>query len=98
MAKIIWSPSSLNDLKQIHEYISNDSPNQANKFINKIINYAEQIIDFPKIGNVVKEFNNDNIREITYKPYRIIYRIVSKLEIRILGVIRGARDWKPDNK
>ena len=98
MAKIIWSPSSLNDLSKIHEYISNDSPNQANKFINKIIEYSEKLVVFPKIGKIVKEYNNDNIREIICKSYRIIYRIVNKLEIRILGVIHGARDWKPDNK
>lgn len=97
MAKIIWSPSSINDLKIIYEYISNDSIKYANQFINKLIDNTEHLRIFPKSGKIVEELNEDDIREIICKPYRIIYKIVNQTDIRILSIIHGARNWKPDN-
>jgi addiction module RelE/StbE family toxin len=93
MAKIIWSPSSIEDLEQIYEYIAKDSPNQAGLFVEKIINLTEKIKDFPYIGKVIKEYRDDNYRELIIHSYRIMYKIINKMEIRILGVIHGARNW-----
>ena len=96
MAKIIWSPSSIEDLKQIYEYIAKDSPNQAGLFVEKIINLTEKIKDFPYIGKVIKEYRDDNYRELIIHSYRIMYKIINKMEIRILSVIHGARNWNPE--
>ena len=78
MAKIIWSPSSIEDLKQIYEYIAKDSPNHARLFVEKIINFTEKIKDFPYIGKVIKEYRDDNYMEFIIHSYRIIYIIISK--------------------
>jgi addiction module RelE/StbE family toxin len=96
MVKIIWSPSSIEDLKQIYNYISKDSPHQARLFVGKIINLTEKIKDFPYIGKVIKEYHDDNYRELIIHSYRIMYKIISQKEIRILGIIHGARNWKPE--
>lgn len=88
--KIVWSKTSEDDLNNIRHYISSDSEHYANVFTAKIISAAEKIIDFPKIGRVVPEFKNKNIREIFVKSYRIIYRIENE-NIFIVTVIHGAR-------
>jgi len=56
---------------------------------------ADQLEDFPESGRVIPEINDDTCRELIYGAYRIMYRI-AKQEIRITGVVHGARDWRPE--
>lgn len=64
MAKveIRWSLNSVNNLEEIAEYISENSPLYAPVFISKIIQSVDRLIDFPYSGRVVPEYENENIR------------------------------------
>ena len=73
--KIIWSPFSIERLTEIAKYIENDSPKNANAFIENIFNEIERLRTFPDLGRFVPELENRNIREIIYDSFRIIYRI-----------------------
>ena len=92
MAKIIWSPTAIEDIKLIHAYIARDSVNQANLFIDKIIGSVEKLSQFPYSGRMIPEISEESAREIIFGSYRIMYRIKSKNELWITGVIHGARD------
>lgn len=63
MAKLIWSPKSLNDLEQIYKYIANDAEEYARIFIKKIIDTVITIPDFPESGRIVPETKREDIRE-----------------------------------
>jgi len=91
MKKLVWTEPALDDLKNIFDYIANDSEHYASVFVNGIIDYAEKLGDFPKIGRIVPEYNKKDIREIIYETYRIIYRL-EKDRITILAVIHGKRE------
>ena len=72
-----------NDLSQIYFYISNDSLYYANKTIDNILSRLEDLTLFHYMGRKVPEYNINNIRELIYKSYRIIYEIESnKILIR----------------
>lgn len=86
--KLIWSKESLSRLQEIEDYISKDNPNAAIKFVSKIIEHAESIISHPRKGRIVPEIDIENIRELFYKNYRIVYQIKSK-SIVILTVFEG---------
>ena len=88
--QIIWTQEALNRLTDIENYISKDSPNRAITFINYLIDQGESLKDHPKIGHVVQELGNENIRELIAKKYRIIYR-VSQNRVEILTVFEGHR-------
>ncbi len=88
--KILWTKESLIRLQEIEEYISRDNPVTAIKFINKLIEIAESLVDNPKLGRVVPELSLENIRELLYKNYRIVY-LVKKNTIDILTVFEGHR-------
>lgn len=94
MGKIIWAPSALADIESIAAYIERDSVDQAALFISRVIEMTDQLGDFPSLGRVISEINNQNCRELIYGAYRIMYRI-NEREIWITGVIHGARDWHP---
>lgn len=84
---------ALQNLTDIKEYIGHDSKYYANIFINNLFNKIDNILTFPKAGRVVPEYKNQDIREIIYHNYRIIYLINESADIiYILTVIHGSRD------
>jgi len=86
--KVIWSKESLHQLIQIEQYISRDNPERSVQFINRLIDRAEKIKDYPYKGRVVPEFSLNEIGEVFEKSYRIVYRI-SENQIEILTVFEG---------
>jgi len=86
--KVIWSKESLQQLIEIEQYISRDNPARAVRFINRLIDRAEKIKDYPYKGRVVPEFSLNEIREVFEKSYRIVYRIAEN-QIEILTVFEG---------
>jgi toxin ParE1/3/4 len=86
--KLIWTKEALLRLKEIDEYISRDNPVAATDFVDKLILVAETIVDNPKKGRVVPELSLENIRELLYKNYRIVY-LVKKNSLDILTVFEG---------
>ena len=83
MEKIILRLKANNDLSQIYIYISNDSLYHARKTIYDILNQIEDLMLFPYMGRKVPEYNINNISELIYKSYRIIYEVESnKILIR----------------
>jgi plasmid stabilization system protein ParE len=51
---------------------------------------VERLLRFPRLGRVVAEARDENIRELVYQNYRIIYRIAGE-SIEILTVVHGKR-------
>jgi toxin ParE1/3/4 len=91
MVKIVWTEVAITDLKEIFDYISNDSSRYATITTQKIYQRAQEIIDNPNLGRVVQEFREKFVRELIEGNYRIIYRIKSELQVDILRVFHSAR-------
>jgi plasmid stabilization system protein ParE len=54
--KLIWSPASRDDLRDIVTFISRDSPPRAETFAYRLIAEADKLQEFPEIGRVVPEY------------------------------------------
>ena len=89
--KTFWTEPAIEDLRNLHGYIARDSEVYASSFVQRIILAVDKLPDFPRLGRMVPEADQEMIREILYQNYRIIYRIKSDL-IEILTVIHGRRD------
>src|SRR3972149_10826995 len=89
--KIEWTEPALLDLESIRDYIGHNSEYYATRFIGRIIEAAESLERFPERGRHVPEAGDENIRELLFYNYRIMYRI-EKNRILILKVIHGSRD------
>ena len=75
MAEIVWSERALNDLEVIGEYIALDSIRYAEATVKLLFGRTQVLSKSPKIGRVVPEFGNENLRELIEGSYRIVYRI-----------------------
>ncbi|MBR6315475.1 MAG: type II toxin-antitoxin system RelE/ParE family toxin [Lachnospiraceae bacterium] len=70
-----WSKDALEDLDVIWEYITEDSIDNADSFIDQLIDESYKICEVPQSGTVIPEIQNPNYREHYYKGYTIIYEI-----------------------
>jgi plasmid stabilization system protein ParE len=86
--KIIWSPLSIDRATEIAEYISLDNPTAAQKWIDTIFEKVESLKTSSKIGRIVPEIERNEIREILYGNYRVIYHI-EKTSISVLTIRHG---------
>ena len=89
--KILWTDPSIEDLRNLHSYIAKDSEVYASSFVERIILAVEKLTNFPRLGRVVPEAENETIRELLYHNYRLIYRINGDM-IEILTVLYDRRD------
>ena len=88
---IEWTEPAISDLEGIRDYIGRDSKYYASRFIGKIIEAVERLIHFPGMGRIVPEAEEENIRELLFHNYRIMYRTETQ-SILVLTVIHAARD------
>jgi plasmid stabilization system protein ParE len=90
--KLFWSEPALADIESIRDYIRRDSEFYAGRFINRIIEAVETLVELPARGRLVPEADDPNTRELLFQNYRIMYRLESA-RIIILAIVHAARDW-----
>jgi toxin ParE1/3/4 len=73
--KLIWSPAARDDLYDIVVFITRDNPKRAMSFGYELISETDRLQEFPELGRIVPEYRSNDIREIIFRPYRIVYRI-----------------------
>ena len=71
----VQSRSARLDIEDIVRYISADDLDRAITFGAFLIKHTERLGQFPELGRVVPELDDDSIREIIVRAYRVVYRI-----------------------
>ncbi|RLA33220.1 MAG: type II toxin-antitoxin system RelE/ParE family toxin [Gammaproteobacteria bacterium] len=92
--RVSWSPTALDDVDSIAEYISRDSPAYTRAVVNKILDIARKLEAFPNAGRIVPELSDEEIREQFVYSYRIIYRVQNN-EVLVIAVVHGRRLLEP---
>ena len=90
MVDIRWSIRALEDIESISSYISRDYPEKASEIVRGIIDKIEQLKQFPNLGRKFPDRDDEKIREIFFKKYRIIYEIKEEI-VEILVIAHGSR-------
>ncbi|MGM0428035.1 MAG: type II toxin-antitoxin system RelE/ParE family toxin, partial [Thermodesulfobacteriota bacterium] len=86
--KIVWSPLAVERASEIVDYIAQDNPAAAEKWIHTVFSKVEHLRTQPAMGRMVPEINESQFRELIYGNYRIIYRMETK-QISILTIRHG---------
>jgi toxin ParE1/3/4 len=86
-----------NDLEDIANYIAeHDSSQHALDVVANIERQIERLAPFPGRGAHPKElveYGNRDFREISFKPYRILYRVLGRQVVVVL-IADGRRDMR----
>ncbi|GHU79659.1 hypothetical protein FACS1894191_2970 [Clostridia bacterium] len=88
---VIWTDEALANIADIYAYIAKDSPYQAGRFTDALMDSVEMQLDVSVlVGHELPEGNNPDLRRIIYHNYRIIYHIQGE-RIYIKHVEHGAK-------
>lgn len=94
--KIVWSPLAVERIEEISDYIAEDDPAAAGRWVDSILEKIERLQHAPELGRIVPEVGAANIRELVFGNYRIIYRLrssyVELLTVRSFSQILPLRD------
>ncbi len=94
---VLLTNDAARDLVVLYDYIAlHDTPKEADYVLEQIEKAFSRLSEFPERGDYPKELAALGIREyreIFFKPYRIIYRILDK-EVYVLLIVDGRRDMQ----
>lgn len=91
MVKIIWTEGAIDDLSNIAKYAESYSETYASSIVSKLFNKTNILKSMPKIGRIVPEKSNADLRELIEGNYRIIYQIKESNKIEILMIHHSSR-------
>jgi toxin ParE1/3/4 len=91
VAQVRWTLIAADDVRLLEEWISRDSPLHAVDFTDRLLGSVEKLQDSPLLGRIVPEFNDDRLRELIFRGYRIVYEVEGSL-VTVLRIVHGARD------
>lgn len=86
--KIIYTELSIQQLRNIKEYISLDSKEIALTHLSNIKNKIEILSTYPYIGKINASANSESIREYVVLGYKVIYQISSD-KLYILAIYKN---------
>lgn len=92
--RVRWAKVAARDLEDIVSYIAIDSPEKAERVLERIERRAATLGTAPARGRVVPElarFGMRTWRELVLKPHRLIYRIEGDT-VTVLALLDGRRD------
>jgi toxin ParE1/3/4 len=99
MGQIAWTEPALDDVQRILDYVARDSARYAEKLADRFTEVPLRLLNEPRVGWRVPEYDRDDVRELLVAPYRLIY-IIRGDDCYIATVVHGSRDlprwWRPD--
>jgi len=82
--EIIWSPLALEKSEQIGNYIAKDAPERTRLFVDRLVESAERLREFPMSGQITRE--HPAFRQVVTQGYRLVYQVKEKA-VEIVTVI-----------
>lgn len=95
--QVVLTEDASKDLEELYDYIaSHDAPSKASYVLDQIERAFSTLSEKPERGACPKELLNLKIRdyrEIFFKPYRIIYRVMGE-NVYVMIIADGRRDMR----
>lgn len=95
--EVLLTNGAEQDLEALYDYIAEfDCVASANQVLDQLTEVIEGLALFPQRGNYPKELVALGIKEYrqtSFKPYRVIYRVVER-QVIIYLIVDGRRDMQ----
>lgn len=85
--KIIFKETFINRLENQIEFIAQNNPANARKFKNQLFNLIKRIPSNPRKHRKSIWYDDDNIRDVIFKGYTVVFRINNNT-IEIFGFVK----------
>ena len=88
---IHYTTRFVHELDEQADYLAQYSTTRASLVVNSVFRQLDMLRQHPQLGRMVPEFGDETIRELLYRQYRIIYRLVAAERIDVLAFQTGLR-------
>lgn len=92
MVEVIITRSARQDLIDIGDYISQDSPERAQVLVDRLLNRIQILETHPNFEPQIPELEDPNLRQLIESNYRILYQIASEELIYISRFLHSRRE------
>ena len=93
---VLWADVARDDLDDIANYIAEeDGIDAALNIVCRLEQRAKKLVSMPKRGVIVPELRDIGVlqyRQLTEKPWRILYRIIHGETVHVVAVVDSRRD------
>jgi toxin ParE1/3/4 len=95
--EVVLTEDAERDLEDIYQYIAEyDLPKKADYVLDRLLEVTDSLMSSAERGSVPRELQSLGIqeyRQIFFKPYRLIYRVIGK-QVVIYLIVDGRRDMQ----
>ena len=94
LAVVRWSSQARKDLEDISDYYREVAPSYAERFEEQVLDATRRLEVFPRSGRMIPEAEDDQLREVNYRDYRIMYHVDERGdEVLILTILHSSRQF-----
>ena len=94
---VFLTANAAGDLEELYDYIAlHDAPGKSEQVLARIEKILSSLSESPERGTYPKEllaFGIRDYREIFFKPYRVIYRVLAN-SVHVFLIADGRRDMQ----
>ena len=84
--RLLWTNKALSDLTRLHEFLFPVNPRTAAKTVQALIGAGSRLLEHPRIGEKLEQFDPREVRRILIGNYEMRYEIRE-------STIYGLRLW-----
>lgn len=96
MTRILRRPRAEQDLGETYDWIADDSPANADAYIERLVATIRLLADMPRMGSCrLSRF--PSVRSFPVGSHLIFYHVIDD-GIEVIRVVHGARDWENDEE
>lgn len=93
MSRVVYALEAENDLVGIADYIAQDKPEAARRWIQGIRETCETLATHPEMGELRSDFGVASCRSLSVGNYVVFFRPVES-GIEVARVVHGSRDMR----
>ena len=93
--RVVWSPLALRRVGEAADFIARDNRAAAARWARGLFDAMKTLTAHAGRGRVVPELSREEIRELIYGDYRVVYRVAER-RVDVLTVRHGRRRFDPD--
>ncbi len=90
--RVVWTEGAIRDLEASISFIAEDSPQNASRLLQRILDAAESLADVAERGRVVSEYSTLHTRELLQHPFRLLYQF-DESEVRVIALLHQRRHF-----
>jgi plasmid stabilization system protein ParE len=89
MTEVRWSDASLDELASLKRRYNRRVTGSGDALAARILLAVDRVETFPRIGRVVPEYGQEQLREVIVSPFRVVYRIAPD-HIEVSAIFHGS--------